>query len=160
TDVRLADGVPLPPQPAAPILLQPVTRAQTISIINPNLRTGYVHDFGIAVQHEFFRNTIGEIAYVGTRGVKLYMDEDLDQPRAYSSVFLQDFREIQAFQTNGTVPSPSNTLVRLFGSSASVLSTLGATNFTQGLLGTVANNLDRQQYTRYAAAGVSQYYLR
>src|SRR5262249_240746 len=127
--------------------------------LNPNLRTGYVHDFGLSIQHEFFRNTIGEIAYVGTRGVKLYMDEDLNQPRAYGS-FLQDFKEIQAFQTSGAAPSAANTLVRICGTPATVLSTLGATNFTQGLLGTVANNLDRQQYTRYAAAGVSQFYLR
>src|SRR5262249_9847437 len=45
TDIRLADGVPLPPQPTSPVVLLPATRTQTISVINPNLRTGYVHDF-------------------------------------------------------------------------------------------------------------------
>ena len=37
---------------------------------------------------------------------------------------------------------------------------LGATNFQQGLAGTVADNIDRNNFTRYAAAGVSPFYLR
>ena len=159
TDARLADSLPLPPQPTSPVLLQPVTRQQPISLFNPNLRTGYVLSYGFSIQHELFRNTIGEIGYVGTRGIKLYMDEDLNQLRINED-FLTSFKEIQAFQASGAAPSPSNTLVRLFGAPQTVLSTLGATNFTQGLVGTVANNVDRQQYARYAAAGVSQFYLR
>src|SRR5262249_34888532 len=130
TDVRLADGLQLPPQPTSPLVLLPATRTQTVSIINPNLRTGYIHDFGLAIQHEFFRNTIGEIAYVGTRGVKLYLDEDLDQPRAYGD-FLKSFKELQTFQANSTLPSAANTIVKLFGTPTAAVNGIGATNLQQ-----------------------------
>jgi len=48
----------------------------------------------------------------------------------------------------------------MFGTPASAVSKLGLTNIQQGLLGTVANNLDSTLFSNYANAGVSDFYLR
>ena len=50
--------------------------------------------------------------------------------------------------------------MRIFGTPAIAISGLGASTVQQGQVGTAANNLDRTNYTRYAAAGVSDFYLR
>ncbi|PYY13169.1 MAG: hypothetical protein DMG60_22490 [Acidobacteria bacterium] len=160
TDVRVSDGVPLPSQPAAPVLTLPVTnRTSTISLFNPNLRTGYVHHFALSVQREVLHNTVLEVGYVGTRGVKLFMDRDLNQMKD-GGQFLSDFKEIQAFQANGTAPSAGNLLVKMFGTPASVISSLGASNFTLGNIATAANTLDRSFNSKYAAAGLPQTFMR
>ncbi|MBI4892105.1 MAG: carboxypeptidase regulatory-like domain-containing protein [Acidobacteria bacterium] len=160
SDVRLAGGVPATQPPAAPQLTLPATRSTSVTIFNPNLRTPYVHQFSLNVQREVARNTVVEVGYVGSRGVKLFMNTDLNQQRVYGE-FLQSFKELQAYQTNSSSPiSPGNTMVRIFGTPSAAISSLGAANFTQGLVGTVATNLDRTNYSRYTAAGVSPYYLR
>ena len=159
SDVRLSDGIPLPQQPSAPVLTLPLTRSTSIVVFNPNLRTGYVHQYSLTLQRELYRNTVIEAGYVGARGVKLFTDLDPNQPKVYGD-FLQSFKEIQAFRTSGTAPSANNTLVRLFGSAANAVSGLGASTFDQGLLVTAANTVDRQNYSKYAAAGVSNFYLR
>jgi hypothetical protein len=56
-----------------------------------------------------------EAGYVGTRGIKLFMDLNLNQLRIYED-FLPAFRELQAFSLFGTRVSASNALVRIFGS--------------------------------------------
>lgn len=166
TDVRVSDGVPLPTQPAAPVLTLPVTtRTSTIALFNPNLRNGYVHHFALSLQREVLRNTILEVGYVGTRGVKLFMDRDLNQIKdgadgGPGAQFLSDFREIQAFQSSGAAPSAGNLLVKMFGTPAKVISSLGASNFSNGNLATAANTLDRSFNSLYASAGLPQTFLR
>ncbi len=159
SDVRVGDGLELPQQPPAPVLTLATTRSQQLGLFNPELRTGYVHHYGLTIQRELMRNTVLEAGYVGTRGVKLFFDRNLNQLRIFED-FLGAFREIQAFQARGTAPSPGNTLVRIFGTPQAVLNTLGASNFMQGQVGTAANTMDTGQYTRYPAAGVSDFYLR
>ena len=159
TDVRIGDGLQLPQQPPAPVLQLPTTRVQQIGLFNPDLRTGYVHHYGLTIQQELMRNTVAELGYVGTRGVKLFMDLNFNQLRIYDD-FLGAFKELQAFNARGTLPSPTNTLVRIFGTPQAAVTTLGAANLTQGQVGTSANTLDTSNFNRYAAAGVSQFYLR
>ena len=159
TDIRLRDSVALPAKPGAPATRLPLDRVNSIVVFNPNLRTGYVHHYGLTIQREVLRNTVFEAGYVGTRGVKLFMDLDVNQPRIFGD-FLNAFRELQAFQSGNVAPSAGNTLVRLFGTPQAAITTLGATNIQQGLVGTVANTVDRLNYTRYAVAGVSDFYLR
>ncbi|MGH9671585.1 MAG: TonB-dependent receptor domain-containing protein, partial [Bryobacteraceae bacterium] len=159
TDIRLRDGLVVEPAPAAPVLQLPATRSTSIVLFQPDLRTGYVHHFGLNVQRELMRNTVMEIGYIGTRGVKLFMDRNVNQMRIYEN-FLPAFKELQAFQASGTAPSAGNTLVRVFGTPAAALTGLGATNVTQGAVGAAASNLDTANFSRYAAAGVSQFYLR
>lgn len=159
TDVRIGDGIPLPQQPGAPVLTLPTTRSTSITLFRPDLRTGYVHHFSLNIQKELLRNTVFEIGYVGTRGVKLFTDLNMNQSRVYGD-FLQSFKEIQAFRASGANPSANNTLVRMFGSAASVVSGIGASTFDQGLVGAAADSVDRSFNTRYAGAGLSQFYLR
>lgn len=159
-DVRIGSGIPLPPQPAAPVLQLGATRSASISVFSPNLRTGYVNQYNVTVQRELLRNTVLEVGYVGSTGIKLFMNQNLNQQRVYGDL-LSSFKELQAFQLNNGAPiSAGNQLVRIFGTPALAISTLGATNFTNGAVGTVATNLDRTNYTKYPAAGVSNYFVR
>lgn len=160
SDVRAGLGIPATAQPPAPVLTLPQTRSFTVTVFDPNLKTGYVQSFALNIQREIAKNTILEVGYVGSRGVKLFMQRDLNQTRINED-FLKSFKEIQAFQASSSaVPAASNTLVKIFGTPGAVITALGASNFTQGRVGTAADNLDRTQYTRYAAAGVSPFYLR
>ncbi len=130
TDIRVGDGIPKPAQPGAPVLVLPNSRANTVAVFDPNLRTGYVNQFNLSVQRELARNTILEVSYVGSRGVKLFMNVNPNQQRVFGE-FLSSFKELQAFQTNPAAPiSAGNTMVRIFGSPAAAISNLGAANFT------------------------------
>jgi len=156
-DVRLSDGIPLPRPPAAPALRPAPTRSvATIGLFAPDLRTGYVQHYSLTFQREIFRNTVIEGGYVGTHGVKLFMDLDLNQPRVYDD-FLGAFRELQALRAGAPA---SNTLARIFGSPAAAISAIGASIIDQGAVGRAADSIDRTYYARYAQAGVSDFYLR
>lgn len=159
SDLRYSDGVPLPPQPDKPVLTLPPTRSTTLALFSPNMRTGYIQHYSLTVQRELFRNTVLDVGYVGTRGVKLLMDLDYNQPRIYED-FLGAFKQIQAFRTSGAAVPAGNVFVRLFGSPAAAVSTVGASTFDNGTVGTAASTVDRSNYSRYAAAGVSDFYLR
>lgn len=150
-----------PAKPAAPVTLTPVTRVPTITVFNPNLRTGYVQQVNFGVSREIRRGTVVDVGYVRTLGTKLFAFQDINQPRIQGD-FLNSFKELQAFSANGTPVSANNTLARLFGGAAAAVSAVGATNLAQGLAGTVADNLDRtaSQYSRYGSAGLNDFYLR
>jgi len=163
-DNRVGDGINnfLPALPAAPSLTLPaVGRSSSIVVFDPNLRTGYVQNYGLNLQHEIVRNTVVEVGWVAARGVKLFMDLDYNQHKVDDG-FLADFLQLRAFQSSGTAPSAGNKLVLMFGTPAAAITALGATNVSQGNVGTAANNLDIRSdvATRYAAAGVPANYLR
>ncbi len=161
-DLRVSSsGLPGTPAPAAPVLTLPTTRSTSIYLPNPNLRTGYVASYGLNLQYEFARSTVAEIAYVGNRGIKLYLNRDINQPQVYGQ-FLTDFKELQAFQSSQAAPSANNALVRMFGTPAAAISALGATTIQQGQVGTAVNTLDRvaNNFNRYAGAGLPVTYLR
>ncbi len=155
-DVRISDGVPKLVQPAAPQLMVPSNRTNSVTVPVPDLRTGYVGQFNLTVQQEVFRNTVVELGYVGTRGIKLFMHQNVDQPRIYED-FLGAFKQLAALRTN--TPA-SNTLVRMFGTPAAAISAVGASSLDQGTVGAAASTVDTSYYTRYAAAGLPDTYLR
>jgi hypothetical protein len=168
TDNRISDGLTafLPQQPGSPVLTLPAVtvgsvaaRGTSITVFNPNLATGYVQHMSLGIQREIIRNTVIDVSYVGTRGVKLFMQEDINQQHIYGD-FLTSFQQLQAFQASGTAVPATNTLVKIFGTPAAAISALGATNFSQGLAYTAATTLDRSNNAKYAAAGVSNFYLR
>jgi hypothetical protein len=160
SDVRVGDGIPSPPQPSVPVLRLPATRSTPLALFSPNLRTGYVQHYSLTLQREILRNTVVEAGYVGTHGTKLFMDLDLNQPRIYED-FLGAFRELQAFRTRGTPVPASNTLIRIFGTEALAITGIGGAGvLDQGAVGTAADSVDRLSFGRYAAAGVSDFYLR
>jgi len=59
--------------------------------INPNLRTPYVQQWNLSVQHEIGWNTSIVVSYVGKQGSKLYRAIDLNQVIINSNGFLNDF---------------------------------------------------------------------
>ncbi|MBZ5727530.1 MAG: TonB-dependent receptor [Acidobacteriia bacterium] len=161
TDVRVNDGIPGTPQPAAPLLTLPNTRSTTIDVFNPNLRTPYVAQYVFNVQRELPLRTVLEVGYVGSRGIKLFMAQNLNQQKIFGSDFLKSFQELQAFQANSSaLPSAGNTLVKIFGTPAAAISALGATTVSQGQVGSAATTTDRTNFAKYVAAGVPDNYLR
>jgi hypothetical protein len=159
SDVRASQSPAMPTHAAAPLITPLDNRNTSIVVFNPNLRSGYVHQFSFTLQRELLRGTILEAGFVGNHSVKLFTDRDINQPLVYRD-FLGAVQQLQTYISNGTVPAAGNTLVKIFGTPAAAVSGLGSTAITQGQLGTLANTLDRTNYTKYAAAGVSDYYLR
>jgi hypothetical protein len=159
TDIRVSDGIPLPHPSGNPVLQPPATRATNLWMFSPDLRAGYVQHYSLTLQREIFRNTVVEAGYVGTHGVKLFMDLNLNQPRIYED-FLAAFLELQAFQKNGTPVSSSNTLVSIFGTEGAAIKAIGPTTIDRGEVGTGADSVDRLYYSKYSQAGVNDFYLR
>jgi hypothetical protein len=154
-DLRFSDpNLPMPAQPGAPVLTVPTTRSTDLFIATPNLKTGYVMSYALNVQRELPASMILQVGYVGNRGVKLFMDQDVNQPRIYGG-FQNDFKELQAFAANTSSPvSPGNVFVRLYGTAAAAVSAVNATNLAQGRVGTIVNTMDVTGASRFAAAGV------
>jgi hypothetical protein len=159
SDIRVSDNPPVPSAVGTPLLLLPATRSTSIVVYDPNLKTGYLEQYGLSVQREVAANTVLEVGFVGERGKKLFMNLNLNQSHAYGD-FLTSFKELQAFSASGTPVSAGNTLAKMFGGAAGAVSRLGATNLAQGLLGTVSNNLDLGLFSFYPAGGVSDFYIR
>jgi hypothetical protein len=158
-DLRISDGIPFPVQPGAPILMQPITRATSVAIFDPALKNGYISEFHLTLQKKCSANTVFETSYVGTRGLDLFMNQNSNQTKIAGD-FLLSFREIQAFRNSLTPVPKTNSLVRLFGSVNGAIKAIGGTTFDQGLVGTAADTVDRVYFSRYSAAGLSDYYLR
>jgi len=159
TDLRLRDGVPSLPQPAAPELRLPATRSTPAAVFRPDLRTPYVQHFALLLQREVFANTIAEAGYVGERGVDLFMNLNLNQLKIGGD-FLQAFQELQSFRSSGTPVPSTNTLARIFGSVNAAVSAIGGSVLDLGLAGAAADTVDRNHFRLYPAAGVSDFYLR
>ena len=158
-DVRFSSN-PSVVAPTTVTLSPPDTRNTTLYLANPNLSTGYVESYGLNIQRQLPGRMVLTAGYVGNRGVKLFMDVDENQPRI-SSDFQASFNELAAYAANNKLTvSPSNFFVKVFGSAASAVSKLTASNLTQGRVGTVINTVDRTYYTNMAAAGYSQFYFR
>ena len=48
--------------------------------VDRNLRTPYIQNYNLNIQHELFRNGVFEIGYVGSAGRKLFRYRDINQP--------------------------------------------------------------------------------
>jgi hypothetical protein len=159
TDRRYRDNLALPAIPSTVLKQPPATRSMNGAIFDPALETGYIHQFTLGVQREVIRHTVLELAYVGSRATNLFTTRDLNQTRVQGD-FLQAFKQLQAFRANGTAVPPSNTLVKIFGSTGGAIQAIGGSTIDQGLTGLAADTVDRTYYGKYAAAGVSDFYLR
>lgn len=164
TDLRLADGLAAPAVTGTPTLLLPATRSTSVTVYDPNLRTGYVEQYGLSIQREVAHNTILELGFVGERGKKLFFNVNLNQSQVYGD-FLNSFKQLQlACPTTacaGPAPPSTNTLVRMFGSPAAAVTGVGgSTILLQGQVGSAASTIDLNQFSKYTNAGVSNFYLR
>ena len=163
TDIRASDKTLLyPAPPATPTITPNADRVfGTLNVFDPNFRTPYVLQYNFTIQREVLHNTVLEVGYVANRSMKQLLDQNVNQTRIYTSGFLNDFKELQAYQNNSSVlPSAGNNIVKIYGSPAAAITAIGATAVKQGALGSAAGTVDTNGYTRYAAAGISQYYLR
>ncbi|HEY6392569.1 MAG TPA: TonB-dependent receptor [Bryobacteraceae bacterium] len=166
SDIRASDALPLPTPPATPTLTPVANRLfGAINLFAPNFRQPYVPQMNFTIQREVFRNTVMELGYVSNRGIKLLLDQNVNQTRIYGG-FLNDFKELQLAcpPPTSTCPGPplsaNNALLRIFGTAPAALAAIGASPVRQGSVGAAANTVDTSNYTKYAAAGLSQYYLR
>ena len=48
--------------------------------VDPNLRTPYIQNYNLNLQHEVFRNGVLQVGYVGSNGTKLFRYRDINQP--------------------------------------------------------------------------------
>ena len=74
--------------------------AGALFTIDENLRTPYVQQWNIGLQHEFLQNTAVELRYVGNHGVKLTRAIDLNQvmlPPEFVADFKRAQRNLDAF---------------------------------------------------------------
>lgn len=85
-----------PPFPSAPNY--PLTGAITDSAnaFDPNLKLGYVQSWTFGVQREITKDMVVEARYVGTRGVKLWRQYNLNEINVVENGFLDEFRRAQA----------------------------------------------------------------
>ncbi len=161
SDVRIGAAPPLPAQPASPALT-PLANRQggTLDVMSPNLTNGYVVQWNLNIQRQIAKNTILDVGYVANRGIKLFFQTNVDQSYIYNNGFLTAFNQIAGNLNNlGAVPL-TNPIVSIFGSASAAVSAIGSSTFSQGLVGTAANTIDVNNYTKYSAAGISEYYLR
>jgi hypothetical protein len=49
--------------------------------VDRHLRTPYVQNYNLNLQHELFRNGVLQVGYVGSHGTKLFRYRDINQPR-------------------------------------------------------------------------------
>ena len=158
TDWRLSDGIPVPSQPA-PLSMQPsATRDYSVALINPNLSTPRVDQFNVTLEKRFW-GAIFEVGYTGTRGKNLFQYANLNQTKTDGD-FLQSFQELQEYRDMGTPVSASNTIVNIFGSPIAAFEAMDGYNFDTGQTGSGADAMDLDYYDLYAAAGVSDFYIR
>jgi hypothetical protein len=158
TDVRLSDGIPLPVQPAVPVSQPPASRSTSVAVLDAKLRAPRVDHFSLKLEKPLF-GAILEAGYVATRGKDLFQYLNLNQTRTDGD-FLNAFKQLQDYRANGTPVPSSNTLVQIFGSPLAAFNALGGSNFDSEQAGIAADTLDRDYYGNYAAAGVSDFYLR
>jgi hypothetical protein len=128
-------------------------------VFDPNLRTGYVEMWGLNVQREVAKGTVVTLGYVGNRGLKLFFNQDLNQVRMTSG-FINDVKELAAnLNTLGNV-SANNVLVKMFGTASAAATAVGTSNLQTNQLRNITDALDQSYNSKYANAGVSQFYLR
>ena len=160
SDVRIANNPAPPPQPAAPVLTPLANRSiSSISIFDPNLRTGYVEQYGLNVQRSLFKDTVLSVGYVGNHGLKLFFNQDLNQVRMTPG-FINDVKEIANNLTTLSNVSPNNVLVKIFGSASAAVTGLNSSNFQTNQIRNITDALDQSNNAKYAAAGLPQTYLR
>ncbi len=159
SDVRIATAQ-LPTQPASPALTPATNRQTALDLMSTNLTNGYVQQWNLNVQRQIAKDTILDVGYVANRGVKLFFQTNLDQSYIYNNGFLTAFNQIANNLTNLSAVPLSNPIVSVFGSAAAAVSGIGSSVFSQGQVGAAANTMDVNHYSAYAAAGISEYYLR
>ena len=64
--------------------------------IDPDIRSPYVQQWNIGIQHAIDSSTVFEVRYVGNKGTKLWRGFDLNQVMIRENGFLEDFRRARS----------------------------------------------------------------
>jgi len=83
----------------------------TLFTIDPDLKTPYVQQWNVGIEHEILPNTAVEVRYVGNRGVKLLRGIDINQVRIFENGFLQDFLRAQRNLELSTALNATNSAI-------------------------------------------------
>jgi len=67
-----------------------------IFAVDRNLRTPYIHNYNLNLQHELRRGTVFQASYVGSSGTKLYRVRDINQATAGAAATRQQRRPFNA----------------------------------------------------------------
>ena len=99
-DVRLGEGfpneLPVPTVKPSSFLTPPLqlrTNAPEMTVFDQNMRIPTVHQWNFAIAQEFAAGTVGQVAYVGRRGTRLFRAYDANQIN--SDPILESFRIMQ-----------------------------------------------------------------
>ncbi|MCI0350666.1 MAG: hypothetical protein L0Z53_14680, partial [Acidobacteriales bacterium] len=87
-------GQPLPPSSPSQNFTQPAQRAgvsPNIGAFDPNLKVPTVHEWNLTIQHELPWGLVGQVGYIGKRGIRLYRAYDLNQRFVDQAGFIQSF---------------------------------------------------------------------
>src|SRR5207245_786549 len=81
-------------------------------LFEPNLRTPYVQQWNFSIQRQVFRDTVLELAYVGSHGTHMFRMMNANQA-VVTQQFMDSFRAAQ----NGVRTGPVGALLSTYGSS-------------------------------------------
>ena len=115
--------------------------------------------WGLNVQRNLIKDTVLSVGYVGNRGLKLFFNQDLNQVRMTSG-FVNDVKELAANLSSLGNVSPNNALVKIFGTASAAASAVGTSNLQTNQIRNITDSLDQSNNSKYANAGLSQFYLR
>jgi hypothetical protein len=81
-------------QPFAPV---PVTnRSGTLYGYDDNLRTPYIQSFNVTIQHQLTSTLSMDLNYIGNKGSRLYVNQQLDDTNIFENGFLTGFNQVRA----------------------------------------------------------------
>ena len=63
--------------------------------VDPNLKTPYIENFNLGIQHQFGNNLSLEVGYVGNHGARLTGFADINQPAAGAGYCLNSLTATQ-----------------------------------------------------------------
>jgi len=103
---QFANNVPTVPVPAFKVPRSTVdnyalSASNAIGITNPGLKTPYVSQYSLSIQHEF-KGTVVSASYIGNHGTRLLRGTDYNQVQIAQSGLLADF---QRARSNGFLSS-------------------------------------------------------
>ncbi|MEJ2110691.1 MAG: TonB-dependent receptor [Acidobacteriota bacterium] len=165
-DVRLGDAtIPYPATPQnPPEWTLPATRSTSIAVLDPDLKTPRIDRFNLTLERRLTDHLVVELSYINARGRNLYQNLNYNQTQSRGDFFVA-FEELKAFRENGRPVSDTNTLVQIFGSAMDAWEAIGTdasgvSYVDSGQVGAAADVIDKGYFDEYAAAGVSDFYLR
>jgi Carboxypeptidase regulatory-like domain/TonB dependent receptor len=137
--------------------ITPSDRSATPLLFDRNLRTPFVNQWNFSIQRQILRDTVLEVAYVGSKGTHMFRMMNANQA-VITPEFLNSFRAAQQNIRTG----PVGALLATYGSSVpSSVTTAFANNDVASFVSTVDTNvLNGVVGGRLVAAGLGQGYFR